>query len=158
MWYFTLLNGCQRMEGDPSWTTVDRKPSKKKAKEKEEKPSEEGWSQVAGKDRRKKDSATLGRPDRNNDRRGERRVERGGGGKPPAGGRGGANNQRNTLPRRGRGGGEGVGRGSMRSSPSPVPHVSSKPPTGMDLFKWDNVINLTLLFKPNFSNIGFKRH
>jgi len=119
------------MEGDPSWTTVDRKPSKKKAKEKEEKPSEEGWSQVAGKDRRKKDSATLGRPDRNNDRRGERRVERGGGGKPPAGGRGGANNQRNTLPRRGRGGGEGVGRGSMRSSPSPVPHVSSKPPTGL---------------------------
>lgn len=118
---------------DDAWTTVDRKPSKKKVKE--EKADDEGWSQVPGKDRRKKDSTTLGRPERNNDRRGERRGgERG---KPPTGGRGGSG-QRNTLPRRGRGGEGGSMRGGYRNTPSPVPVAlsqTSKPGADRDVEK-----------------------
>jgi len=102
------------MEDNPqdSWTTVDRKTSKKKSKVDCD-SSEGGWSQAA-KDRRRKDSGGP-RHERNNDRRGgERRGERG---KPPV--RGGSTH-RNTLPRK-QSQRDGVGWTSQRSSPSPAP-------------------------------------
>ena len=122
--------GPTKMEGDPvdTWTTVDRKVSKKKPKSEESgSVADEGWSQV-GKDRRKKDS--VGPSGRSGQDRGERRGDRGDRrgdrGRPPAGGRGGSN-QRGTLPRKyppREGGGAGNAR-SQRNTPSPAPTATT---------------------------------
>lgn len=102
------------MEEDPrseSWTTVDRKASKKRASKTDPDGPGEGWNTVT-KDRRRKDSGGV-RHDRNNERRGDRRGDRG---KPPS--RGGST-QRNTLPRKQSQRDAGAGWTSQRSSPSP---------------------------------------
>jgi len=108
------------MEGDPvdSWTTVDRKVSKRKPKVEASPEVDEGWSQV-NKDRRRKDGPGARPGQDRGERRGDRRGDRG---RPPTGGRGGSN-QRNTLPRKyppKESGGPGLGR-SERNTPSPVP-------------------------------------
>ena len=113
------------MEGDPvdSWTTVDRKVSKRKPKVEASPEVDEGWSQV-NKDRRRKDGPGARPGQDRGERRGDRRGDRG---RPPTGGRGGSN-QRNTLPRKyppKESGGPGLGR-SERNTPSPVPAKQGK--------------------------------
>jgi len=115
------------MEEDPrsdSWTTVDRKTSKKKVSKAEVEGPGDGWNQVT-KDRRRKDSGGV-RPERNNERRGgDRRGDRG---KPPS--RGGSTH-RNTLPRKQsqREAGGGAGWAPQRSSPSPAPYQAAQAAT-----------------------------
>jgi len=102
------------MEEDPhsdSWTTVDRKTSKKKNSKAEVEAPGSGWNQVA-KDRRRKDSGGR-RPDRSNDRRGDRRDR----GKPPP--RGGSTH-RNTLPRKQSQKDSGSGWAPQKSTPPPA--------------------------------------
>eukprot|EP00088_Acartia_fossae_P040683 TRINITY_DN423_c0_g1_i4.p1 TRINITY_DN423_c0_g1~~TRINITY_DN423_c0_g1_i4.p1 ORF type:complete len:1453 (-),score=413.83 TRINITY_DN423_c0_g1_i4:690-5048(-) len=120
------------MEGGPgqdSWTTVEKKTSKKKVRDvsKDQGGSERGQSST-GNDRKKKDSVTSRsdrgdrRPqydnrDRRSDRGGQQQGERGGGARRPPSGRG-ASNQRNTLPRRPREGGQQSGANVGNSSHS----------------------------------------
>jgi translation initiation factor 4G len=134
------------MEGEPeAWTTVEKKPSKKK-----ENVGERAQASGTAGDRRKKDYVTSRsdrgdrRPHDNRDRRQERGgvggaqqgEHRGGGRRPPSGR--GSSAQRNTLPKKPRDGEQGAagqgGRGPHRSGGSQQGHgggnsVEKKPNT-----------------------------